>query len=202
LRETSTAVADSAITALLEAATRGEQDAEERLLQVVYSELHRMARGQMSRERAPTQFQTTELVHETYLRLFGGREPSFESRAHFFAVAAEAMRRILVERARRRLRLKRGGDRRRVPLDEQELTVDQRPEELLAIEAALGRLEDLDPKMASVVKLRLFAGLDHAETAAALGCSVRTVHRRWDAAKAWLRRELDRGAEPVVTSAT
>ena len=178
------------VTEILAAIGEGDRRASDQLLPLVYDELRRLARARMAGER-PQTLQPTALVHEAYLRLVGDDDPRWDSRGHFFAAAAEAMRRILVERARRVARGKHGGDYRFV-----ELTADipsstePLPEELLALDAALARLEAEDAAMAEVVKLRFFAGLTEPETAAAVGRSERTVRRQWAAAKAWLRREM------------
>ncbi len=179
------------VTRILEALSSGEENAEDELLDLVYGELHRLAQGRMAGE-APQTLQPTALVHEAYLRLFGGVTPRFQNRAHFFTAAAEAMRRILIDRARERGRLKRGGDRLRVTLDEGAARYDARPEELLDIDRALEGLEARDAGMAKIVKLRYFAGLTLEETAEALGSSRSTVARSWRAARAWLQRELTR----------
>lgn len=182
------------LTTILAAMTAGDAEAADRLLPLVYGELRALARMKMAREGAGHTLQPTALVHEAYLRLFGRSRPRWENRAHFFGAAAEAMRRILIERARRRARLKRGASPRRVPLvelpDEQTLHA----EELLSLDRALDRLEALDSSMARVVTLRYFAGLTVDETAAALDVAPRTVDRQWTAARAWLQRELTRDA--------
>jgi RNA polymerase sigma factor (TIGR02999 family) len=154
--------------------------------------LRKRARARLARERPGQTLTPTGLVHEAYLRLVGHGDPSWNGRAHFFGAAAEAMRRILIERARRQAREKHGGGRARVTLDESLLGEVPESETLIALDDALSRLEAQDPEMASVVKLHQFAGLSLAETAAALGSSDRTVSRRWTAARAWLRRELQR----------
>jgi RNA polymerase sigma factor (TIGR02999 family) len=155
----------------------------------------------MTQERPDQTLQPTALVHEAYLRLVGAEDsPQFSGRGHFFAAAAEAMRRILVERARRVRRVRHGGDRRRVPLDELDsVQLDmeasdggESAEQLLALDAALARLDAEDPEGAAVVKLRYFTGLGVEETAAALNLSTRTVKRHWAYAKAWLYQQLSR----------
>jgi RNA polymerase sigma factor (TIGR02999 family) len=180
------------LTEILDAITAGDDGATERLLPLVYTELRALARARMARERGGLTLQPTALVHEAYLRLFGRSHPRWENRAHFFGAAAEAMRRILIERARRAARLKRGASPRRVPLaelpDEQTLAA----EDLLALGEALDRLEALDAAMARVVKLRYFAGLTVEEASALLDVSPRTIDRQWTAARAWLQRELTR----------
>ena len=181
------------VTKILEAIGSGEAQATERLLELVYDELRRLAQGRMAGEARGRTLQPTALVHEAYLLLFEGKTPKFENRAHFFAAAAEAMRRVLVDQARERRTLKRGGDRVRVTLGEGVARYDARPEELLDIDEALRNLEAHDAEMANVVKLRYFAGLTLEETAEALGKSSRTVARSWREARAWLQRELTRG---------
>jgi len=179
------------VTAVLEAIGRGETRATEELLPLVYDELRKLARARMARE-SPQTLQPTALVHEAYLRLIGGREPRWENRGHFFAAAAEAMRRILIERARRVARHRHGGDYRFVELDAETPGLElPRPEELLSLDLALASLEAKDPAMAQVVKLRFFAGLTEPEIAAATGTSERTVRRQWVSARAWLRREMN-----------
>jgi RNA polymerase sigma factor (TIGR02999 family) len=143
----------------------------------------------MARERPGQTLQPTALVHEAYLRLIADPAARWENRAHFFGAAAEAMRRILIERARRISRQKRGGGQAAVPLDEVEVAAPGEPEELLAIDLALTKLQAHDPEMAEVVKLRYFAGLTVEETAEALAMSPRGVNRAWTAARAWLKRE-------------
>jgi RNA polymerase sigma factor (TIGR02999 family) len=179
------------VTEVLEAVGRGEEAAAERLLALVYEELRQMARHRMARERTGRTLQPTALVHEAYLRLFADSSPGWENRAHFFAAAAEAMRRILIDRARRRLAQKRGGQRQRVTFDEQAAVTEPPPEVMLALDEALSKLAGIDPPMARVVELRYFGGLTVAETAAALRLSPRTVDRLWTAARAWLEREID-----------
>lgn len=181
------------VTEVLAAIDRGEPQASDELLPLVYNELRRLARARMARE-APQTLQPTALVHEAYLRLIGGSEPRWENRRHFFAAAAEAMRRILIERARRVARLKHGGDYSFVELPADTPSEEQpQAEELLSLDMALERLEAQDPAMATVVKLRFFAGLTEPEIAAATSHSERTVRRQWVAARAWLRREMRQG---------
>jgi len=178
------------VTQMLEAVSEGKRGAEEDLFRLVYEELRRMAHSRMASENPGQTLQPTALVHEVYLRLLHNQEPRWDNRAHFFTAAADAMRRILVERARRKSRLKRGGDRQRVELGSSDGSIDQRDETLLALDHALARLEEVDPAMARVVKLRYFAGLTVEEVARALGITERTVYRRWLAARTWLHREL------------
>jgi RNA polymerase sigma factor (TIGR02999 family) len=181
------------VTLLLQRIGEGQSQAAEELLPVVYDELRRLARARLARDRAGLH-DPTSLVHEAYLRLVGDREYRWENRAHFFAAAAEAMRRIGVERARARGRLKRGGGQRRVTLGEEIASRDPEPEELLALDEALSRLEAREPPMAHVVKLRYFAGLTVEETAHALELSPRTVKRLWVGARAWLYDAMSRRA--------
>jgi RNA polymerase sigma factor (TIGR02999 family) len=184
----------SQVTQILEAIGAGDPEAKDRLLPVVYQELRRIARARMAGERADHTLQPTALVHEAYLRLLGTESPHWENRAHFYTAAAEAMRRILIERARRRQRQKRGGDRQRVELDSSVGRYEPPSEELLALDEALTRLESLDSEMSHVVKLRYFAGLTIEETAHALQTSERTVSRLWSGARAWLHSELARAS--------
>jgi RNA polymerase sigma factor (TIGR02999 family) len=158
----------------------------ERLLPVVYGELRRLAKAQMRHERPDHTLQTTALVHEAYLRMLGAQHPPWNDRAHFFRAAAEAMRRILIEHARKHRRIKRGGDRMRVSLSGLKLGVSEDPDTVLALDDALGRLDRQDPRAADVVRMRVFAGLSVEETAKALGVSERTVKREWSFARAWL----------------
>ncbi len=181
---------EQGVTELLQRIGRGDRKAVDRLLPLVYNELRRLARSRMAGEKPGQTLQPTALVHEAYLRLVGSQELRWENRAHFFGAAAEAMRRIMIERARRYARLKHGGGQKRVPLsvaDEKEVGVSG---ELLALDEALQQLEKLDPAMALVVKLRFFAGLTVEETARATGDATRTVDRQWAAARAWLQREM------------
>jgi len=185
---------DSEITRLLHGLGRGEADKAGALLPLVYDELRKLARAHMAREKPGRTLQATELVHEAWLWVVGERDPGWNGRAHFFGAAARAMRRILVEQARRRARLKRGGERERLELDEVELRADA-PEsgpgaDVLAVEEALERLEREDERKGRIVELRYFAGLTVEETAQALGVSVGTIEREWRFIRAWLRTEL------------
>jgi len=180
-----------AVTHLLNQASDGNSQAAAELLPLVYQQLRAMAASKMRQERPDQTLQATALVHEAYLRLVdqpgnGADRPQWDGRWHFFAAAAEAMRRILVDTARRRRRLKRGGDRERMNLDALELTVNNPPDDLLALDEALEELAQKHPKEAQLVKLRYFAGLTTDEAAAALGISVRTAGRDWAYARAWL----------------
>lgn len=183
--------AASEITALLVAWGDGDRSALERLLPHVYDELRRIARGQMRKESAGHPLQTTALVNEAYLRLVEQRDVSWQNRAHFFGIAAQAMRRILVGIARARGADKRGADVRPVSLDEALLVPnDERAAELLALDEALTALAQLDPRRSQVVELRYFGGLSVEETAGVLAISEETVHRDWKRAKAWLHTQL------------
>jgi RNA polymerase sigma factor (TIGR02999 family) len=184
------------LTQLLYGAAHGDAGAESRLLDAIYHELRAMASGQVGREHRPGSLGGTALVHEVYVRLMGDRGQAWENRAHFFGAAGEAMRRILVEHARARLRVKRGGGWRRVDIDQAETTSagdDADPADVLALDAALERLQGFDPALAEVVKLRCFIGLTVAETATALEMPARSVDRAWAAARAWLKAELAGG---------
>lgn len=165
-------------------------EALDRLLPLVYEELRGMARARLRAERPGHTLQATALVHEAYLRLRGEDAPPWAGRAHFFHAAAEAMRRILIEHARSRARVKRGGGRVRVDLDEVQFSHMPDPDELLAVDEAIRRLEEVDDRASDVVRLRYFAGLSVEETALALDISERTVMREWAYAKAWLKDAL------------
>lgn len=181
----------SEVTQLLHAIGRGDAQATEKLLPVVYEELRRLARAQMARERPEHTLQATALVHEAYLRLVGVEQaPHWSGRGHFFAAAAQAMQRILVDGARRKRRPKHGGDRDRVELDDVPMT-DERADQLLALEQALEKLAAEAPQKADLVRLRYFAGFSHQEAAQALGISRATADRHWAYAKAFLRCELE-----------
>jgi RNA polymerase sigma factor (TIGR02999 family) len=183
----------SDVTQILAAIDRGEATVTEQLLPAVYQEMRRLAEQMMARETPGQTLQPTALVHEVYLRLVADPEQRWQCRGHFFAAAAEAMRRILVENARSKKRLKRGGDWHRVGLDQAERDTQTSPVDLIALDDALNRLAELDSVKAEVVKLRYFAGLNNDETANALGISLATVKRHWTYAKTWLRRELSGG---------
>lgn len=181
------------VTRLLEAAGGGDPRAAQRLLPLVYDQLRKAAQKEMAGERPDHTLQATALVHEAYLRLVGSHRGAWDNRAHFYVAAAEAMRRILIEHARKRGRIKRGGDRARVPLSAAYLAEEAHHEEIMSVDDAIRRLEERDSRMASIVRLRFFAGLSTGETAETLGVSDRTVRREWAVARAWLHRELGRG---------
>lgn len=180
------------LTVILNAIERGDSDATDRLLPEVYQELRILAAQRLSQERPGQTLQPTALVHEAYLRLVGSEPCSWRSRGHFFAAAAEAMRRILVERARRKRRLKHGGNHRRVEIEGNDPTSEQPPEILLAVDEALSKLAREDPVKAELVKLRYFAGMTIPEAAKALDISKATADRYWSYARAWLYEEINR----------
>jgi RNA polymerase sigma factor (TIGR02999 family) len=180
------------VTGILDAIQAGDPHAAEQLLPLVYDELRKLAAQKMAKEKPGQTFDATGLVHEAYLRLVGDQQ--FESRRHFFAAAAEAMRRILIEKARRMRRVRHGESKRRVDLEEAHLVTGLPSAELLDLDDALTRLADLDPIRADLVKLRFFAGLTMPEAAATLGTSLTTAERYWAFARAWLYAELTRGS--------
>jgi RNA polymerase sigma factor (TIGR02999 family) len=184
----------SDVTRLLSAAGAGDRAAADELFRRVYAELRAAAGARMSGERADHTLQATALVNEVWLRLTGEQAGlAFENRAHFHTAAAEAMRRILIEHARRRGREKRGGAAVRLPLSAADLAAQADSGDFLAVDEAIRRLEAQDTRMAEIVKLRFFAGLSEDEIAAALRISDRTVRREWTLARAWLARELAKG---------
>lgn len=182
--------AGPSVTVLLERARAGDRDALATLLPMVYDELRRIARAQMRRERPGQTLNSTALVHEAWLRLSASSHLAPHNRAHFLAIAANAMRQILVERARARHAAKRGGHRERVTLNEAVLPGPEPDLDILAVDAALDKLAALDPEQARLVELRYFGGLSVEETAEALGLSPATVKRRWASARAFLASEL------------
>jgi RNA polymerase sigma factor (TIGR02999 family) len=190
------------VTELLEAIQKGQPQAADALLPLVYDELRKLAAAKLVQERPGQTLQATALVHEAYLRLVGNRESSvggsedenWDGRGHFFAAAAEAMRRILVESARRKQRLKRGGGTQREPLDDENIAAPEIEGDLLELDAALDSLAAKDARKAELVKLRYFAGLTIEQAAAALGVSTTTADRDWTYARAWLFREISNGA--------
>ena len=177
-------------TQILESAEQGNTKANGQLLSLVYKELRRLAAYRMSREAPGHTLQPTALVHEAWLQLGGDKQPRWESRAHFFGAAAEAMRRILVDRAREKQALKRGGDLKRVDLDAVELPSPMPDDQLLALDESLERLATVDTRAAEMVKLCFFVGLTQAEAAQELGMSLSTGERVWGFARAWLLREV------------
>lgn len=187
------------VTQILGAIASGDRLASEQLLPLVYDELRKLARSQMDREPAGHTLQPTALVHEAYLRLVGdesGSDVKWDNRGHFFAAAALAMRRILVERARKHGRIKRGGDRRRENLTDELASYEPADMDMVALDEALTKLEGQNPRVSRIVMLRYFAGLGVEDTAAALGIGPTTVKAEWNYARAWLHREMAGGVEP------
>jgi RNA polymerase sigma factor (TIGR02999 family) len=178
------------VTGLLEAFEGGDRNALDRLLPLVYDEMRRIAHRELQRERSDHTLSTTDVVHEAYLKLLDHARPATGEHVRFLAVAATAVRRALIEHARRRDAVKRGGGQRPLTLDEDLLPADEGSDHLLALDEALTRLADLDERLARVVECRYFGGLTEDETAAALGVTARTVRRDWVKARAWLYREL------------
>ena len=187
----------SEVTLMLEAVGQGEACASTDLLPLVYNELRRHAAGRMAREAAGQTMQPTALVHEAWLRMIGNGDRHWQNRAHFFGAAAEAMRRILIDRARRKLAARHGAGAERVDADEVEIAAPAKDDELLAIHEALDTLAAHDPRKAELVKLRYFAGLSIDEAAGVLGISAPTAKRDWTYARAWLYRAMHGGGTPV-----
>jgi RNA polymerase sigma factor (TIGR02999 family) len=187
----------SEVTRILDAIAQGDPQAADQLLPLVYDELRQLAAQKLAQEKPGQTLQATALVHEAYLRLIGdGTAHSWDSRGHFFAAAAEAMRRILVEQARRKQRLKHGGGRQRRPADLLEAPAAPPADELLALDEALTQLAELDRIKAELVKLRFFAGLSVVETADCLGISRATADRYWAFARAWLFEKVAGAKNP------
>jgi len=186
----------SNVTAILNRIQRGDAKAAAEILPLVYEELRALAAARLAREAPGLTLQPTALVHEAYLRLVGdgGSDPAWNTRGHFFAAAAEAMRRILVEAARRKDRIRHGGDFHRIELTDVEAPGECAGEELLLLDDALRSFAAVRPDAARLVELRFFAGLTLEESAAALGVSERTAQRMWTFGRAWLRREMERTA--------
>lgn len=176
---------------ILREAEAGDTQAAQQLAARLYDELHELARREMAAERSNHTLQPTALVHEAYLRLAGSADGAFADRDRFFAAAANAIRRVLIDHARRRAREKRGGGRLRVPLDDLDVPGPIADEDLLSLDAALAQLAACDPTKARIVELRFFAGLSMAELAKAVGASESTVQREWRLARAWLRAHLE-----------
>jgi len=177
-------------TVLLTAVEQGDPKAADELLDLVYQELRRLATSRMAQEAPGQTLQPTALVHEAWLRLVGAKNPKFENRAHFFSAAAEAMRRILIDRARRKLTQRHGGGCERVPLEEQELAAPDADQQMLAVHDVLDKLTMKHPAQAEVVKLRYFAGMTYEEIAQVLGVSVATVGNYWTFARTWILHEI------------
>jgi len=184
------------ITALLDRAAGGDARAADALLPLVYDELHALAGAYLRRERPDHTLQTTALVNEAYLKLVRTPDARFESRAHFLAVAAQAMRRILVNHARDRGRLKRGGDKVREALDDSAIVAAEQRLDLVALDEAMQKLSALDARKAHTVEMRFFGGMSVEETATFLALSAPTVKRHWQLAKVWLYQEISGGRAP------
>jgi RNA polymerase sigma factor (TIGR02999 family) len=185
------------VTGILSKIESGDPSAADQLLPLVYEELRKLAAARLAHEKPGQTLQATALVHEAYVRLVGGKSiQSWDSRGHFFAAAAEAMRRILLNRARDRLRLKRGGGGQRVDLNQIEVALETPDEDLLAVDEALEALAAEDADCAKLVKLRFFAGLSLREAAESLGIPRRTADRQWAYARAWLYARLGEGRQP------
>ena len=182
--------ASKAVTLFLKAAAGGDREAATKLLPLLYGELRKLARARMAKLAPGQTLQPTALVHEAYLRIIRTEDPGWDGRGHFFAAAAQAMRDILVEQARRKAALKRGGDRKRLDVEDVELAIQPPGEDILALDEALQRLEADDPRKGQIVNLRFFAGLTGEEAATALGVSVTTVEREWRYIKTWLYTQL------------
>ena len=188
----------SDVTHILNAIGRGDAKATDELLPLVYEELRLLAAQKLSHELPGQTLQATALVHEAYLRLVGSEPQGWDSRGHFFAAAAEAMRRILVENARRKKRAKHGGKGRRMDLATVDPAADGPSEDVLALDEAIEKLGREDPETAQLVKLRYFAGLTVPEAAQALGLALRTAEREWAYARAWLYDEITKSQEPPL----
>lgn len=182
------------VSRLLAECGNGNQAAFNKLLPLVYDELHRLASAYMSRERGDHTLQTTALVNEAYLRLVDQTRARWQDRVHFFAVASKVMRQILIDHARSHARLKRGGGEHRVTLEEVAVISEQRSADLLALDEALRKLAEVDPRKGEVVELRFFGGLTIEEAAEALKVTPKTVARDWNMARAWLHREISGGS--------
>jgi RNA polymerase sigma factor (TIGR02999 family) len=182
------------ITLLLRDVATGDKEALDRLMPLVYGELHRIADGQFRRERQGHTLQPTALVHEAYVRLMRGQQPDYSNRSHFLAIASQLMRKILIDHARTRNASKRGGGRPGLSLDEARDACVERPEIMIGLDDALNALERLDPRKARMIEMRYFGGLTAEESGRALSMEAAEVRRELRVAQAWLQRELDRGA--------
>jgi RNA polymerase sigma-70 factor, ECF subfamily len=197
LEKTVTASSSKEVTQLLLDCRDGNKEALDRLMPLVYDELRRLAKSYMRRERPDNTLQPTALVNEAYLRLIDQRDVRWQNRAHFFGIAAQLMRRILVDRARSHHAVKRGGEGERVPLNEAVISAPTRPEvDLISLDDALAKLTEIDPQQSRIVELKFFGGLTVEEIAEVLKISPATVKRDWSLAKAWLHREIRK--EPKV----
>jgi RNA polymerase sigma factor (TIGR02999 family) len=182
------------VTSLLHDWSNGDRKAQDQLFQAVYNELHRQAARYLQHEHPGLSLQTTDLIHEAYLRLIDQQHVGWQNRLHFFGIAAQVMRRILVDHARSRQAAKRGGSAIRLPLEEAMVMLPGQDLDFVALDEALNKLAQIDPQQGQVVELRFFSGLTVEETAKVLDVSERTVKRDWNVAKAWLRRELSKGS--------
>ena len=186
----------SDVTRILVAIEQGDAKAADELLPLVYEELRRLAAHKMSQEPPGQTLQATALVHEAYIRLIGAENQNWSGRGHFFAAAAESMRRILIENARRKQRRKRGGDRQRIDMDDGEVTIEGPSTDIIALDEALSKLTKEDRTVAELVKLRYFAGLNLGQAANILGISQRSADRYWAYARAWLYQEITKAEKP------
>src|SRR5882724_9049251 len=183
------------VTSMLHDWSNGDKKAQEKLFQIVYNELHRQAARHLQHEHPGLSLQTTDLIHEAFLRLIDQQHVEWQNRLHFFGIAAQVMRRILVDHARSRQAAKRGGSAIRLPLEEAMAVMPAQDLDFVALDEALVRLAAMDPQQSQIVELRFFGGLSVEETARVLDVSERTIKRDWNVAKAWLRRELSRGGQ-------
>src|SRR5260370_4790732 len=183
----------SNVTAMLRDWSNGDRQAQDQLFRAVYNELHRQAARYLRHENPGFSLRTTDLIHEAYLRLIDQQHVEWRDRLHFFAIAAQVIRRILVDHARSRQAAKRGGSDIRLPLEEAMVVMPGPNLDFVALDEALKKLAEIDPKQSQVVELRFFSGLSGEQTARVMSVSERTVKRDWHVAKAWLRRELSRG---------
>jgi RNA polymerase sigma factor (TIGR02999 family) len=191
----------SEVTLILEAAARGDSQAARQLLPLIYEELRKLASARLASEKPGQTLQATALVHEAYLRLVDvPRTQQWNSRGHFFAAAAEAMRRILVDQARNKQAHKRGGELKRQEFEGLDIAIPEIPEDVVALDAALNKLAEADPRAAELVQLRFFAGLPLPEAAELLGISPRSADRLWAYARAWLHQEIQGGSPGRETS--
>ena len=183
------------VTQLLQNLNNGDTSAQDRLIPIVYGELRRLADHYMRRERPDHTLQATALVHQAFLKLTEQRKVTWQNKARFFGIAAQLMRRVLIDHARAHVRIKRGAGGQRLPLDEGLVLTEARSAELLAVNRSMDRLAKLDPRQARIVELRFFGGLSVEETAAVRGISPKTVKRDWSVARAWLYQDLQAGHE-------
>ena len=181
------------VTAMLRDWSHGDRESQDQLFRAVYNELHRQAAQYLRHERDGLSLQTTDLIHEAYLKLIDQQQVEWQNRLHFFGIAAQIMRRILVDHARSRQAAKRGGSAIRLPLEEALVALPGKDLDFVALDEALNRLAEMDPQQGQIVELRFFSGLSVEETSRVLDVSERTVKRDWNAAKAWLLRELRKG---------